>query len=307
MSHLKYLALLENKFGKEIIAAMTEGSQTIRLRKGPADSLYVKGFEDNNKQKVAQLIPPFADIIEKEMWAFDFPGWIGALDFTAESVKEIMVIGMEPHIGLAKDKDTGNRNFQATYGLRETSDNVFGELEEYKPNIKLWKNLHGIFGDADQAYRSREFLDRFYITDMAHFAVQGKAKALTRVKQWKSIRQEIAEAFLLEEINLIRPRYIVSQSSPVASFVEGLLDRAGKRIAKKATADFRTAFPAKYTHSPTFKKYIYQGKVLVHLRLPHLASGMTNDFWIPALKHQEKRATRLEGLRKELLEFTTTT
>ncbi|MBK9014515.1 MAG: hypothetical protein IPM82_10745 [Saprospiraceae bacterium] len=37
-----------------------------------------------------------------DWWAFDFPGWIGGMDFEKERLKEVMIIQLEPHI---KDHD----------------------------------------------------------------------------------------------------------------------------------------------------------------------------------------------------------
>jgi len=308
MANKEYIQLLENKFGSAIVESIIENSDLLQLKKGHANDLYVKNLSEHNKDKVKELVSEYPNVvapeaIEGKEWAFDFPGWIGELNFSSDTIKEIMVIGIEPHIGESRKAEIGNRNFQATYGLRETGKNEFGEIDEYKPNIKLWKNLYAIFEYSKENYRSREFLNRFYITDMAHFAVQGKANEVINIKDWGKIRNEIANRFLQREIELIRPKYIVSQSTDVAKFVEGMLERTGKRISKKATSEFKTDFPRKYVTTPTFKKFELNGKIITHLRLPHLASGMTNDFWIPSEKQQHKREERLSGLRKELLEF----
>jgi len=50
----------------------------------------------------------------------------------------------------------GKRDFQVTYGLRETDNGTFGELDEYQPNTMLWNNLYGLFGKKS-GYQSKEF------------------------------------------------------------------------------------------------------------------------------------------------------
>ena len=137
---------------------------------------------------------------------------------------------------------------------------------------------------------------------MSHFAVQGKANEMLSFKKWKKIRSEVAEIFLPKEIELIRPRFIVSQGNDVADFIEyKFLDKFGKRIAKKSTQDFTTALPKQCKNSPTFKKYEIFNTELIHLRLPHVGSPNGNYFWTPA--QLENRAVRLSGIAKELTEF----
>lgn len=292
----EYLQLLEEMYGKHITETLLKPDK-LELQKGSANTLYTQGYLGLNVEKVRDLIekytPKNSHIVSGREWAFDFSGWIGELDFSNDSVKEIMVVGMEPHIG--------KRDFQAAYGLRETGNNEFGELDEYSPNTFLWKNLNGFFGQSED-YKSKEFLNRFYITDMCHFAEQGKANLVQKIKGWSKVREAIAAIFLKREIELIKPKYIISQGNDVANFIEyKFLNKVGQIIAKKSTSDFRTELPPQCANSPKFKKYEVNGRTIVHLRLPHLASGNGNYFWIPAQK--EKRKIRIAGLKKELLEF----
>jgi hypothetical protein len=292
----EYLQFLKEKYGKHVTETLLM-PEKLELQKGNASNMYTKGYLNQNKEKVRELIGKYtrteSNIVSEREWSFDFSGWIGKLDFSRDNVKEVMVIGMEPHIG--------KRDFQVAYGLRETGNNEFGELDEYSSNTLLWKNLNGLFGD-DEDYRSTEFLNRFYITDMCHFAEQGKANLVQKIEGWKKIRETMAITFLKREIDFIKPKYIVSQGNDVANFIEySFLDKVGKLIDKKSTADFKTELPPQCANSPKFKKYEVNGRTIIHLRLPHLASGNGNYFWIPAQK--EKRKVRLEGLRKELLEF----
>jgi len=283
---------IENKFGRHITDSILD-SKKLQLLTGKADNIYKTGVLKLNSEKIKSLFPEWSTDIEKKNWAFDFPGWIGELEFTKINAKEIMIIGMEPHIG--------DRDFQVTYGLRETSDNQFDEIDEFKPNEMLWRNLFGLFGNGTN-YKSKEFLDRFYITDMSHFAVQGQANEMLNFINWANIREKVADSFLLKEIELILPKYIVSQSNVVADFVEYNLELTGEIIATKNTSDFKTQLPIKCKNSPVFKKYKIFGQVIIHLRLPHLGSPNANYFWTPAQK--ENREKRLLGIANELKEFT---
>lgn len=287
-----FRAHIENKFGKHITDSILD-SVKLKLLTGKKEELYKSGFLKLNNEKIRNLLPEWYNDIEKKEWAFDFPGWIGELDFTKNNAKEIMIIGMEPHIGY--------RDFQVTYGLRETSENEFDEIDEFKPNEMLWRNLFGIFGKGSN-YKSKEFLNRFYITDMSHFAVQGQANEMLIFKNWAKIREEVAQSYLVNEIELILPNYIVSQSNVVADFIEyKFLDKKGEIIATKETGDFKTELPMKCKTSPVFKKYRIFNQEIIHLRLPHLGSPNANYFWTPAQK--ENRERRLNGIATELKEF----
>jgi len=288
----KFRNHIELKYGKHITNVILD-SNKLELVKGHANQLYNRGLLLKNKEKVKELIPKYSEQLEENEWAFDFPGWVGELDFKGSHTKEIMVLGMEPHIG--------KRDFQVTYGLRETQSGMFCELDEYLPNTMLWKNLYGLFG-TKSGYRSKEFLNKFYITDMSHFAVQGKASEMLTFKKWKKIRAEVARTFLPQEIELIRPKYIVSQGNDVADFIEyKFLDKLGKRVAKKTAQEFTTLLPKQCKNSPTFKKYEIFKTELIHLRLPHVGSPNSNYFWTPA--QPENRVKRLSGIANELIEF----
>ena len=202
---------------------------------------------------------------------------------------------MEPHIR--------DRYYQATYGLRETDDGIYGEIDE-GGNKKLWNNLNALFGVTDD-YKNYEFLSRFYVTDMSHFAVKGFAKLMRDVKEWQKIRSDVAEKFLTREIKLIKPKYIISQGNDVADFIDNrILEKNGKLVKIKTPRDFEQGLlPKRCTGSPMFKKFDIENRSLIHIRLPHLASGNGNYFWIPASHNAELRKKRLEGVRSELLKF----
>ena len=292
MSKEKYVDFLKSKFGYEIVNEMINSTSKIELKMGRRDDIYFKDMSYSNKEIVKELVPEYKDIIEKEDWAFDFPGWIGDLDFSEENVKEIMVVGMEPHI-----RET---YYQTTYGLRETKPNSFEEINDGN-NKKLWSNLNDLFGYSKN-HENKEFLSRLYVTDMSHFAVKGKAKEIHKINNWNIIRNNIARKYLLDEIKLIKPKYIISQGNIVADFIDEILHQEiGEAIATKHTSEFKTELPKQCVNSPMIKKYKFNNNQLIHVKLPHIASGNSNYFWTPAQK--ENRHKRLTGIRNELFEF----
>lgn len=292
----KYVDLLKEKFGDEVLKSMLD-FENMKLNFGSAEERYSK---INTKEIIKEFYPEVSFDVD---WAFDFPSWIGSLDFSKPNVKDIMVIGMEPHVRNEKI------SFQATYGLRETAPNEFKELSNgNKPlsngnNPRLWNNLNALFGSSED-YENRDFLSKFYVTDLSHFAVSGKAKEVNKIKGWPKTRNEIAKKFLKREIEVINPKYIVSQGNAVADFIDRMLDswELEKNIQPQ---DFECGLlPERCKNTPAFKRYSLNGNKTIHLRLPHIASGNGNYFWIPAKKNAEIRKARLQGIRSVIESLT---
>ena len=174
----EFREFLEKIYGKHITNVLLE-KDYLTLKKGDAEKLY-HGDLEKNKCQVVDLLHKLnhtEDFIKQNEWAFDFPGWIGTLDLSQDNVKDILVIGMEPHIG------NGQRTAQVTYGLRETADNEFSDLD----NVWLLNNLKNIFTENSEYYPlekfkknpiAKEFLNRIYITDMSPFAIKGSANQM---------------------------------------------------------------------------------------------------------------------------------
>ena len=278
----KYVDLLKEKFGDDVLRSMLD-FENMKLNFGSAEERYSK---INTKEIIKEFYP---EVSLENDWSFDFPSWIGSLDFSKQNVKDIMVIGMEPHI--RKEKIS----FQATYGLRETAPNEFKELSNGN-NPRLWNNLNALFGSSD-CYENRDFLSKFYVTDLSHFAVSGKAKEVNKIKDWPKTRNEISKKFLKREIEIINPKYIVSQGNAVADFIDRMLDswELEKNI-KPQDIEFGL-LPERCKNTPVFKRFSLNGNKIIHLRLPHIASGNGNYFWIPAKKNAEIRKARLQVIR----------
>jgi hypothetical protein len=159
-------------------------------------------------------------------WAFDFSGWLGQLDLNNDSLKKYMIIGLEPHIE--------RYDYQITYGLSDKSpqnlqrftldlNNVF-EIQCNDDSSLIWTNLFKLIATEQQKNEVLEqgnvqtmldFLSQFYITDLCHFAPQDKAKAINNIKNWKKIRQKVASHFLKNEIELIKPKVLITQGNEI--------------------------------------------------------------------------------------------
>lgn len=320
----EFRKFLDKSFGVHISDKLFD-RDTLSLKKGYTETLYKGSIQKNNKYVVDELLG-INKIITKEdidsssiNWAFDFPGWIGTLDFSNDNVRDILVIGMEPHIGDI-DKEGVNRTAQVTYGLRETFENEFCELGEYRSNRILWNNLKSLFSNDSKYYTEsdfkenkidREFLERIYITDLSHFAVKGNAKEIQNVLNWKEIREENAKRYISETINLIKPKFIVSQGNEVANFIDNYFKDYCKDD-EMIPNEFNIEKSPRYVNFPHFKSYEYKTNLFIHLKLPHLASGLTNGFWLPNTKNATeeknkirtaKRDLKMKEIREKLKEF----
>lgn len=294
----EFVTFLKTFFGEEITKKLID-LESLSLKKGDAKDLYQINSQIILKQ-VLKLNPDIhKEIIENNKWAFDFPGWIGELNFDKKYTKEILVIGMEPHIG-EKDNNGVKRTAQVTYGLRETDNYLYSELDEYTPNKQLWNNLNGIFGVSED-FKNRDFLEKIYITDLCHFAVKGKVSETYSIKNWPKIRIKNASSYISETIKHIKPKYIISQSSPVSDFVENFMHKTSKLTNEFSSDIFSKELRGKMKNFPNFKKFSYPNNEIIHIRLPHLASGQTNHFWLP--KQIEKRNLKLNELKLKLSEF----
>lgn len=291
MKEIEFKQFLIENFGEYNVNRLYKNGE---LNKGKSSDLYEGDYSENRNQILKIADKKFHSIVENNNWVFDFPGWVGKLDFSNDCVKEIMVIGMEPHIGFP-------RTIQATYGLRETNENEFSELDEYKPNSLLWKNLNSIFGKSAD-YRSRNFLESIYITDLCHFAISGNANEVLKIKEWNSIRYQNASKYILRTIQLIKPKFIVSQGNIVSNFVDEIL---GGDLFTLTNEDLPSHFEEdknpRFKNFPHFRHYhSINNENVIHLKFPHLASGLTAGFWLHNEKYKDKRDAKINEIKQKL-------
>lgn len=286
--------LLKNKFGQDIANRLFNNGelQTDFIRKTNAvDQQKVK-----NQLILLQQRLNLNFYVDERPWVFDFPGWTARLDFSKQRVKKYMVVGLEPHIA--------EFDFQITYGLSDKApvDKVkrFSIDMNKKDFIQckndsnvIWTNLFKLFSDevsflAVTEKRDEEplqrFLDQFYITDLCHFAPQGKANAINEVKDWQKIRSVIANQFLPREIELINPEVIITQG-------EIAFNKVSEIIEVKDTQSFSIAVGRQNYNV----RYGINGKAKI-LSIPHIGSLMINrTFWYKNLQ-EVKSNLKLQGI-----------
>lgn len=275
----EFVSHLEEKYGREIVGRLyNNGEIVVRLIRhaNEADQFQVSNHILLLKEKL-QLDFNVAE----RPWAFDFPGWTGRLDFSKDHVKKYMVIGLEPHIA--------NFDFQITYGLSDEtpvdgSKRFIIDVSKQTQFIHcrndsstIWTNLFRIFADertyaAVTVHNDLEalsgFLNQFYITDLCHFAPQGKANEIKQVDDWNKIRYKVANHFLKKEVCLVRPEIIITQGTIVFDSISKILG-----------VDSAEAFRISVGRQNFEIKYRKSEKVKI-LCLPHLGSLMINrTFW----------------------------
>lgn len=150
------------------------------------------------------LIPE--NLTDKIIWAFDFPGWIGNIELEP---KEVMVIGLEPHIQ--------NNDFQIAYGLGECKDG------SYTSNHFLINRIHKLLLSN---YNLSDAMRKMYITDLCHFAPRGNANQIDDIPNWSKIRENTAKEFLKREIDIIKPKTIIAQGKSSFKFLKKNLSLA---------------------------------------------------------------------------------
>lgn len=284
----EFKQLLNNKYGEEIATGL--------FKEGELQTDLIKKTNEVDQEKVKKHLIRLRHQfnlnfnVDERPWAFDFPGWTGRLDFDKQRVKKYMIIGLEPHIA--------EFDFQITYGLSDSTpiDNVkrFSIEPSKKDFIQckndssvIWTNLFKIFSN-DNSFSAviekedkkslDEFLNQFYITDLCHFAPQGKANTISKIQDWAGVRSIVANQFLKKEIELINPEVVITQGGIA-------FDKLSEIIEVKDIQGFNIAV-GKQNNSI---KYGINGKTKI-LSIPHIGSLMTNrTFWIKNLQEVKSK------------------
>jgi len=197
-------------------------------------------------------------------WGFDCSGWLGRLEHN----KNIMVIGTEPNI----DSD-----YKIVYDFGHERNKTLEEVAikqfNYKYNKKnrtrdISKIIVDIFYDNPTTKDIVNTLNSCYLTDMCFFAPKessDKTKIANKLRTtksfWNSLTKDVADLFLIEEIELIKPKIIISSSKVPADFFE-------KKLRIKY--DYQNIINSKLRIGMT------EWKGIKMLSLPHL-SGQTRN------------------------------
>ncbi len=225
--------LFKEKYGEEIYSELVNDFQIIAQNireKNEIDQLKVK----NHLAIINNRLDLNLDI-HNTNWAFDFSGWTGKLRNGNDQLKKYMIVGLEPHVE--------RYDFQVTYGLSDKTpqgsqrfeldlNNEF-EIKCNDDSSLIWSNLFKIMASFNQQNELLkkgneqimfDFLDKFYIVDLCHFAPQDKAKAINDVKDWDKIRFKVASHYLTKEIDIIKPKVIITQGNGVFKELKKILN-----------------------------------------------------------------------------------
>lgn len=263
--------LFKEKYGEEIYSELVNDSQITAQNirdKNEKDQLRVK----NQLEIINDRLDLNLDI-HNTNWAFDFSGWTGKLSNGNNHLKKYMIIGLEPHVE--------RYDFQVTYGLSDKTPQGLQRFEldldsefEIKCNDDsslIWSNLFKIMADDNQKNELLkrgnkqimiDFLEQFYIVDLCHFAPQDKAKAIHDVKDWSKIRFKVASHYLTQEINIIKPKVIITHGN-------GVFNELKKIIKFKETKSYPLKFGKNTWSVKTGEDSINDIKVL---SIPHFGT-----------------------------------
>lgn len=297
-----FIQYLLDKFGKTVTPTLLKNSISennnapLVLKDESADPLFKKNTQIENTSIVTKLINPKFSIPEdKDLknWAFDFPGWVDTLNIEGNApAKKIMLIGLEPHI-----QDT---DYQVCYGLRrawqKNKEKQGLVLDTSFDNCTFETNLKELFPDPDK----NAFYEQFYITDLCFFAPKGNANLIQKIKDWNSIRSDIAGKFLSKEIEFIAPQIIVASGGKAAFSTEQFLNTPNKfkLIKRFSPSHFETK--GKLVNYPYLALY-EQLNTHVHfifLKVPHLASGRTKGYWTREFRAEIQ--DKINDLKKQI-------
>lgn len=298
---------LEKKYGEEITKRLYNDGKiqtNFIKRKNKEDQNLIKNhLRDNiiNENIKFDIVDEYHE--KDNNWAFDFPGWTGTIDFSKTNLKKYMVIGLEPHIEIF--------DFQITYGLSDYTNNYKDESTVLPDGIVsrfsiiqnennyigsiddsgiIWSNLFKLFADDitinevknnNNKLELDKFLNQFYIADLCHFAPQGKANQIKKIKNWNKIREKIAEQFLKKEIEILNPEVIIIQGIGVFNVITKMLGVSSNK---------KVLFEEPYSEKINWKIRGADYNNIKIICLPHIGSQMTyNTFWHKSILSVSKK------------------
>ncbi|WP_192820707.1 uracil-DNA glycosylase family protein [Rufibacter sp. LB8] len=208
-------------------------------------------------------------------WGMDFSGWIGSYD--SEVGKEYMIIGAEPSI---------SRNYQLVYGFGNKYNLNIDQTASYhyEKEDDIWSYFTRLLIKENESIR--DFLEKCYITDLCHIVPQGCGtvesickKLNITAKEWETFRTSLAKKFLLEEIELVKPKLLVLHGNVSRDFFKTLLKIKFESIGKIKNT--------KYSISKA------EWKGIPILSIPHLKGQVRNKLWKCADKERFESAKNI--------------
>jgi hypothetical protein len=197
---------------------------------------------------------------ENVEWGFDFSSWIGNI-----KNKDFLFIGAEPHIG---------NNYQLVYDFGNFKNKSLTEtaLTHYNRESDIWYYLTNVFVNDLSDKNINEFLNKCYITDLCHIVPKhcgqiGEIcnKLSIKNRDWKTFRTRVAKTFLLDEIKVVNPKFVILHGNPSRDFFEKNLG-------------------LKYTNEYKIENSIYSIKTgelngFKIISIPHLKGDVRNKLW----------------------------
>lgn len=96
----QFLSLLKKKYGEHIVETLLDADSLTLLPeniKSCSSDIKGKCAVVAQMRKLESIVDELKPLCLSE-FSFDFPGWIDTLDFNRSSAKEILILGLEPHI-----------------------------------------------------------------------------------------------------------------------------------------------------------------------------------------------------------------
>jgi hypothetical protein len=220
------------------------------------DQIHVR----NHLLQLGELVPSnfLNDSVE---WGMDFSSWIDKFDRN----KDYLFIGSEPHL---------NTNFQLVYDFGNRTGRTLQEIAKfhYDRENDIWHYLTNIFVSDISVPTITEFLSKCYITDLCHLVPKncGQVPSILNKlsinnKDWSKFRTNIAKRFLLEEIDIVNPKFIILHGEPARSFFNKELGAIYSKTDLIEESNWKIL-------SGEFRGY----KII---SIPHLKGDMRNKLW----------------------------
>ena len=194
-------------------------------------------------------------------WGMDFSSWIGKFD----RGKDFFIIGAEPHL---------KNQYQLIYGFgNERGKNVKQTALSYFANKSdIWHYLTKNFAQELNDDSIIAFLQKCYISDLCHLVPTNCSQvkvicdrlAISK-NDWHKFRTTIAKNFLVDEIEIVNPKFIVLHGTQAREFFE---------------RELNASFPTK-KKIENWDGHVYKGEMNGHkvIAIPHLSGQVRNELW----------------------------
>lgn len=244
--------LLEEKYGTEIISDLISNGR-INLENQALKGTKTEIVNRQMKKMIDLGLLTESDFKEGKPWAFDVSSTYADLSKTNRI--PIMIIGEDPHV---QDND-----YQSVYGFAQ--EGIKFKKEHIKDKFKIFlTRLFYSQKEIDQMSNNQmlDFLSKFYVSDLCHFTPQGNDNRKEDLKNWTTIKENTAKHFLLREIEIINPNFIITHGGFSRKYISKILET---EMLESGTIGY--------------KYYLGNYKDIKLIGISHLGSGHTTGHW----------------------------